>query len=254
MKALIYLYVKTHNTTGLKYFGKTIQDPFKYKGSGTRWVLHIKKHGYDVSTEIIGKYLDLNECKNVALKFSRENDIVNSSKWANLKEEDISGGFDHINVLPKEDRINLIALKQKIQSGEISCGGTKNWTEESYKKVKTQALLNLKNMKPKFNVKMSEEQKLNISKKVSGKNNGNYGNVWCVKIDAVNTKDRKPHKKDNIPEGWISCIDWKDLRKNKSKSAYGKHWYNDGIKNYYLYSNDNKVIELNLEKRRLISK
>jgi transposase len=50
----IYLYVKTHNKTGLKYLGKTTsKDPHKYKGSGTYWLSHIKKHGYDVSTEII---------------------------------------------------------------------------------------------------------------------------------------------------------------------------------------------------------
>ena len=55
----IYLYVKTHNITGLKYLGKTINpDPHSYKGSGTIWLRHIKKHGYDVTTEI------LKECSN----------------------------------------------------------------------------------------------------------------------------------------------------------------------------------------------
>ena len=38
----MYLYVKTHNKSGLKYLGKTIQNPFKYKGSGTYWLRHIK--------------------------------------------------------------------------------------------------------------------------------------------------------------------------------------------------------------------
>ena len=33
-----YLYVKQHNKTGLKYFGKTTKkDPLKYKGSGLYW-------------------------------------------------------------------------------------------------------------------------------------------------------------------------------------------------------------------------
>jgi hypothetical protein len=36
------LYVKTHNITGLKYFGKTTNDPFKYKGSGKYWLDHLK--------------------------------------------------------------------------------------------------------------------------------------------------------------------------------------------------------------------
>lgn len=30
-----YLYVKQHTITGLKYFGKTIKDPYVYPGSGT---------------------------------------------------------------------------------------------------------------------------------------------------------------------------------------------------------------------------
>jgi len=32
-----YLYIKKHNETGLKYFGKTTQDPYTYQGSGTDW-------------------------------------------------------------------------------------------------------------------------------------------------------------------------------------------------------------------------
>jgi len=49
----IYLYLKTHNKTGLKYLGKTIQNPYKYQGSGEYWIPHIKKHGYDVTTKIL---------------------------------------------------------------------------------------------------------------------------------------------------------------------------------------------------------
>jgi hypothetical protein len=50
----IYLYVKTHNVTGLKYLGKTeSNDPHKYPGSGTYWKSHLTKHGKDYHTEII---------------------------------------------------------------------------------------------------------------------------------------------------------------------------------------------------------
>jgi len=45
----IYLYLKTHNITGLKYLGKTTQEPHKYWGSGIDWLLHIKKYGYNVT-------------------------------------------------------------------------------------------------------------------------------------------------------------------------------------------------------------
>ena len=47
------LYVKTHNVTGLKYLGKTVQNPYEYTGSGTHWLRHLKKYGTDVTTEIL---------------------------------------------------------------------------------------------------------------------------------------------------------------------------------------------------------
>jgi hypothetical protein len=88
------LYVKTHNVTGLKYFGKTTKDPFKYKGSGIHWSRHLKIHGNDVSTVIVGVFNNKEECTIAAKKFSQENNIVESSLWANMIEENgLDGGF-----------------------------------------------------------------------------------------------------------------------------------------------------------------
>tara|TARA_R110000851_G_C12824488_1_gene539974 strand:- start:11 stop:655 length:645 start_codon:yes stop_codon:yes gene_type:complete len=85
---IIYLYVKTHNKTGLKYLGQTTHtDPCKYKGSGTYWKLHIKKHGYDVTTEILKECNNLEEISHWGLYYSNLWDIVDDDKWANLKEE-----------------------------------------------------------------------------------------------------------------------------------------------------------------------
>ena len=85
---MITLYKKTHNKTGLKYFGKTTKDdPYTYHGSGKYWKRHLKKHGFDISTEIILQHTDLEVIKELALFYSEENDIVNSKEWANLKEE-----------------------------------------------------------------------------------------------------------------------------------------------------------------------
>lgn len=107
-----YLYIKTHNVTGLKYFGKTTQNPFKYKGSGKYWINHIKNYGNDVITEIYGFYIIKELCLNDAIKFSIENDIVNSSLWANLKLEELDGGDtskteNYIKSLP-----NVVAKKK----------------------------------------------------------------------------------------------------------------------------------------------
>jgi len=84
----IYLYVKTHNKTGLKYLGKTEStDPHKYSGSGTYWKLHLKKHGKDYSTEIIKECKSKEEFANRGLYYSNLWNVVESNDWANLKEE-----------------------------------------------------------------------------------------------------------------------------------------------------------------------
>lgn len=88
-----WLYLKQHNITGLKYFGKTIRDPQSYPGSGIRWTRHLKKHGKDISTLWCQLFTNKEELTKFALQFSAENNIVESTEFANLKPEDgLMGG------------------------------------------------------------------------------------------------------------------------------------------------------------------
>jgi hypothetical protein len=90
---MIYLYVKTHNKTGLKYLGKTVsKDPHKYTGSGKVWKRHLQKHGFDYTTEILLATEDREELIQTGLFFSNLWNIVKSDQWANLMEEN-GGGF-----------------------------------------------------------------------------------------------------------------------------------------------------------------
>jgi hypothetical protein len=89
----IYLYLKTHNITGLKYLGKTEQcDPHLYTGSGKRWKAHLKKHGYDVTTQILLETTDHNEIKRWGEYYSALWNIVNNLEFANLRSESGDGG------------------------------------------------------------------------------------------------------------------------------------------------------------------
>lgn len=84
-----YLYIKKHNKTGLKYFGRTTSnDPLSYSGSGTYWRRHIKQHGSDVTTLWYHLYQDKEVIQEEALSFSNSHDIVHSKEWANLMPED----------------------------------------------------------------------------------------------------------------------------------------------------------------------
>ena len=84
----IYLYVKQHRKTGLKYFGMTAtKDPYVYCGSGKYWRRHLKQHGLDIDTVSVWEFEDRNECENFALEFSLKENIVESTEWANLRPE-----------------------------------------------------------------------------------------------------------------------------------------------------------------------
>jgi hypothetical protein len=90
---IYYLYVKTHKITGLKYLGQTKQqDPHKYSGSGIRWINHLKKHGYNYTTEILRECQTKDEIKEYGLYYSQLWNIVESNEWANLKLENGDGG------------------------------------------------------------------------------------------------------------------------------------------------------------------
>lgn len=89
---MIYLYIKKHRKTGLLYLGKTVQQPYHYQGSGKRWTNHIKVHGYDVDTTILLATDNEDEIKETGMFFSKLFGIVESCDWANIREEDGSGG------------------------------------------------------------------------------------------------------------------------------------------------------------------
>jgi hypothetical protein len=92
---IVYLYAKRHRVTGLRYFGKTKNNPYTYKGSGTHWKRHLATHGNDVETTWVQAYEDETTLVTEAEFFSKVYDIVNSTEWANLTPENgLDGKFD----------------------------------------------------------------------------------------------------------------------------------------------------------------
>lgn len=89
----LYLMIKTHQITGLKYLCKKVTDSdtkaISYKGSGTRWNNHLKVHGKQINTDILAKYEleKVEEFSKLCLEYSSKFNIVVSDEWANLIEE-----------------------------------------------------------------------------------------------------------------------------------------------------------------------
>lgn len=119
---MITLYIKTHNITGLKYFGTTTAvDPAKYNGSGKYWIRHLRKHGNDVSTIIYKQYDCV--CEELiidALAFSEENNIVNSNEWANLiPENGYDGGTTGCAVYIDEHGNNILINVEEAKARNL---------------------------------------------------------------------------------------------------------------------------------------
>lgn len=153
----IYLYKKTHNVTGLKYLGKTVsKDPYSYLGSGVYWTNHLKKHGNDISTEILVECQTEDELIKWGQYYSKLWNIVESNEWANLIEEAGPGGrwSDESKLkLSNTKKLELSKLSPEASAERIknSCSSPASWTTERIekmkagmtgkKKTKTQALL-----------------------------------------------------------------------------------------------------------------
>lgn len=104
----IYLYVKTHNKTGLKYLGKTSKnDPHKYSGSGKYWLNHLKIYGNDYTTEILKECQNNDEIKKWGMYYSNLWNVVKSDEWANLKEESGDGVSSNAARMENYKRVSL---------------------------------------------------------------------------------------------------------------------------------------------------
>lgn len=137
---IIYLYIKQHSITGLKYFGKTTQkDPFKYPGSGLHWKRHYQKHGKQhIKTLEVWGFDDLDLCSEFAIKFSKENNIVVSSDWANLLEENGKDGLNPGTKLSDKTKLNMSLSRVGVLNHRYGKPGTmlgKTMSSESRLKI-----------------------------------------------------------------------------------------------------------------------
>jgi hypothetical protein len=134
-----YIYVK-QSPKGLLYLGKTVQDPYRYKGSGLRWENHLKAHSVaanDIKTWILHETTSLEEIERLGLYYSSLFNVVESDIWANMKEETGGGGFPSGERHPWFGRKKTLEHRQKLSitsKGNKANLGRKH-SEESLRKM-----------------------------------------------------------------------------------------------------------------------
>jgi hypothetical protein len=172
-----WLYIKQHNTTKLKYFGKTVRDPFKYNGSGSYWKRHIKKYGKDINTLWTKLFHSEQELTSFALSFSLGNNITESPDWANLRLEDglVGGNNKGVNKGIKRSDKTKRLLAEINSKPNIERYGVKKAKEISKKKsAALKGRIFTKEHRKKLSEvrkghKFSTEHCANISKSKKGK-------------------------------------------------------------------------------------
>lgn len=196
-----WLYIKQHNKTGLKYFGKTIRkNPITYVGSGVAWRQHLAEHGSDITTIWCQLFTSKDELVNYAVKFSLDNNIVDSAEWANLMIEEglgsrCIGRKDSPETIEKRRLKNLgkkrTPEQRKRMSESQKSAVRKKLTEEQKVEISQKISNALKGRKT------SEETKLKLSKINKGKNTGPRSEKTKEKM----RKPKSPEHRKAISEG-----------------------------------------------------
>jgi hypothetical protein len=198
---MIYLYVKTHNKTGLKYLGKTeSRDPHAYKGSGKVWTDHCSKHGYDYSTEVIFQSNLIEEIREKGIYYSDLWNVVESKEWANLMREEGSGGAQPWS---KESRQKLSkTLKGRTPSEEhrrklSEANKGKYWHSEETKRLaaeKASAKLKGRKKPEGFGDKI---RAANLGKVMSEESKEKMRNAWTperIEEQRQRTRERNANR------------------------------------------------------------
>jgi hypothetical protein len=113
----IYLYVKTHNKTGLKYLGKTSKNPYTYHGSGVDWKAHLKEQGVEHTTEVIKECRSNQELSKWGRYYSELWKVAESKDWANRIPE-TGGGANHTDERKELFRQQQLGKKKPLRTKE----------------------------------------------------------------------------------------------------------------------------------------
>jgi hypothetical protein len=143
----IYLYIKTHNITGLKYLGKTKRNPYKYKGSGIDWIEHLKRHGKNVTTEVIHECKDNAELNILGRYYSTLYNVTGAMDdfgnkiWANRIPETGGGGDQSGPKNGMYGKTHALAVCEAQSNRMLGNKYGENWTptEEQLAKMKFRA-------------------------------------------------------------------------------------------------------------------
>lgn len=235
-----YLY-KIRNTLNDKiYVGvhKTKDMNDGYMGSGKVIKRAIEKYGIENFTKVI-----LETFEDSVTMYAREKEVVTEEFLAREDTYNLRrgghGGFDYINSLEQTHLTRKNGgINQSKNNKELGLGMYHN---PKYRFSKNNPYQQLGNS-PESRKKAIETAKRTFEKiqhQVGERNSQHNTHIYIDsshsgELPNVKVLNKNRYKEGQQPVGWITIEEWKDIRKDKSNGAYGRHWYNDGVRNYYL--------------------
>lgn len=158
-----------------------------------------------------------------------------------------SGYVEHHHVIPKcmggtDDNENLVALYPEehfvahvllvkmFPNSQSLIAAVQLMTKGHSGKRKRRKLYGW--LKRRFVSYMRENQ--------TGSGNSQFGTVWIC--DGTNSKKIKVT--DEIPSGWRRGRNKKSTGRPMKPHLVGRKWFNDGVRDYYLQPDDNKISNL----------
>ncbi len=206
---MFYLYIKTHNVTGRKYLGYTSKDPLKYNGSGTLWKLHLRKHGNDVTTEILAECKNKNDIRRLGEYYSDLYNVVEDDNWSNLKPETGDGGSPPGTNLGRKHTDNTRKLISERMKGKP----------------------NPANSRPRTEAEKEHLRKVNLGKKLSAETVEKMRQRMIGFKHTEETKEKLRKPKSNT-ENMIAAQQHRRLTEDKSS------WITNGVSNILLCENE----------------
>ena len=213
------LYIKQCPHCGLKYFGKSVLENIeKYQGSGTKWSRHLRKHKVSAVHLWNSEWYHDTSIVRFAMKFSSINKIVESEKWANLKEEN---GLDGGSKLTDEIIQKMLSKTDQKQKG-IKISETKN--SETWKSNK--GIFVDKKRKETMNAKewKSTKGKESIEKQLSTKSD----HIWWNTIGSPSRDEaRKNTNYAKVGKSVSSTKSDPEGKRKNYKTCSFCGWYGD---------------------------
>lgn len=231
-----YIYKVTNLLNGRFYIGKRChKTPYNdnYMGSGKLIKKAIIKYGKEnFVKEIVQVFDDEDSCFLLEKELVTK-ELVSDPNCYNMHEGG-KGGFYHISRLPIEERPNIIALRAKIESGEIKVGGdtTQYYTESTYEKLKVASkkgndkLRVLRQTNPEIFVESNKKISIKMTQ-----NNSMKDKMWVEK-DSVRKCIHKNEYNQYKTLGWINAKDKYELNAKTMK----RRWINNGSSNKWVKS------------------